>query len=438
MTTEHKPRESFISLIPFLVFVLSFLGAGIYLNDFYALPSPIAMTLGIITAFLIIKLPFKTKMDEFLKGLGDKNVLTMCIIYLLAGAFSTVSKASGSVDAIVNLGLEYIPVNYIALGIFILASFLSLASGTSVGSIVALGPIAIELATKSGADVNLIAASLLTGAMFGDNLSVISDTTIAASQSLGSKMSDKFRTNLWIAAPAFLITIVLLILNNSEATQVQELAKHDSSFYLLIPYILVIGLAFAGMDVFFVLIIGVVVSGIIGLSNNSMDLLGFAKQSYDGFTSMTEIFLLSLLTGGLAGIIEYAGGIQYLLNKILKTIKSRFSAMLGMGILVSLVDACIANNTIAILITGKVAKPVSEHYACEPRKMASVLDIFACIIQGIIPYGAQVLILMSFGKNKIDYLELISHSYYIWLLLICVLVFIFLNRNKTHKLSSIK
>lgn len=436
MTRENNPQQSFISLLPFLVFVISFLGAGIYLGDFYALPSPIAMTLGILTAFLIIKLPFKTKMDEFLKGLGDKNVLTMCIIYLLAGAFSTVSKASGSVDAIVNLGLQYIPTNYIAVGIFLLASFLSLASGTSVGCIVALGPIAVELATKSGVDINLIGAVLLTGAMFGDNLSVISDTTIAASQSLGSKMSDKFRTNLWIALPAFFITIALLLLNNSTPSIDPNLAQHNSRFYLLIPYILVIGLAFLGMDVFLVLIIGVLVSGIIGLSNNSMDLLGFAKSSYDGFTSMTEIFLLSLLTGGLAGIIEYAGGIRYLLNKILKNIKSKFSAMLGMGVLVSLVDACIANNTIAILITGKVAKPVSDHYDIEPRKMASVLDIFACVIQGVIPYGAQILILMSFGKGKIEYLQLLSHSYYIWLLLICVLVFIFLNKNQ--RLNSIK
>ncbi|MGX9987457.1 Na+/H+ antiporter NhaC family protein [Soonwooa purpurea] len=436
MTTENKSRESFISLIPFLVFVFSFLGAGIYLGDFYALPSPIAMAVGIISAFLIIRLPFRTKMNEFLKGCGDKNVLTMCIIYLLAGAFSAVAKASGSVDAIVNLGLDYIPINYIALGIFILASFLSLASGTSVGCIVALGPIAIELATKSGIDINLMAAALLTGAMFGDNLSVISDTTIAASQSLGSKMSDKFRTNLWIAAPAFLITIVLLFLNNSDVPPLQHHTEHNSHFYLLIPYILVIGLAFLGMNVFFVLLIGIVVSGIIGWYSAGMDLITFSKTSYEGFTSMTEIFLLSLLTGGLAGIIEYAGGIRFLLNKILKSIQSKFSAMFGMGILVSLVDACIANNTIAILITGKVAKPVSEHYQIEPRKMASVLDIFACIIQGIIPYGAQVLILMSFSKGNIDYLSLVGHSYYIWLLLICVFVFIFFNRNQTS--NSIK
>lgn len=430
MTTDKTQNASFISLIPFLIFVFSFLGAGIYLNDFYALPSPIAMALGIISAFLLIRLPFKNKMDEFLKGCGDKNVLTMCIIYLLAGAFSAVSKASGSVDAIVSLGLEYIPVSYIALGIFILASFLSLAAGTSVGCIVALGPIAIELATKSGADVNLIAASLLGGAMFGDNLSVISDTTIAASQSLGSKMTDKFKTNFWIALPAFIVTLIMLYFNSSEAIpSVNQLAHTPSSFWLLTPYILVIGLAFLGVDVFLVLLIGIIVSGLIGWYNVDMDLIGFAKSSYEGFTSMTEIFLLSLLTGGLAGIIEYAGGIQYLLNKILKTIKSKFSAMLGMGILVSLVNTCIANNTIAILITGKVAKPISDHYQVLPRKMASILDIFACVIQGILPYGAQVLILMSFSKGSVDYLALISHSYYIWALLVAVIVFIVINRK---------
>ncbi len=231
MTTKQTSQDSFISLIPFLIFVLIFLGAGIYNNDFYAFPSPIAMSLGIIVAFLIIKLPFETKMDQFLKGLGDKNVLTMCIIYLLAGAFSTVSNASGSVDAIVNLGLQYIPVHYIALGIFILASFLSLASGTSVGSIVALGPIAVELATKSNTDINLIGASLLTGAMLGDNLSVISDTTIAATQSLGSKMSDKLRTNLWIATPAFLLTLVFLYFNNSEGNTIIEI-QHPIAVFI--------------------------------------------------------------------------------------------------------------------------------------------------------------------------------------------------------------
>ena len=430
MTSEQQPKGQFITLIPFLIFVFSFLGAGIYLNDFYALPSPIAMTLGIVFAFLLIKLPFKTKMDEFLKGCGDKNVLTMCIIYLLAGAFSTVSKASGSVDAIVNLGLEYIPVQYIAVGIFILASFLSLASGTSVGCIVALGPIAMELASKSGVDVNLIAAALLGGAMFGDNLSVISDTTIAAAQSLGSKMTDKFRTNLAIALPAFLLTILILIFNSdANINSIESLAKTSSSFWLLIPYLLVIGLAFWGLDVFLVLIIGIIASGIIGWINLDMDWLTFSKSSYEGFTSMTEIFFLSLLTGGLAGIIEYAGGIKYLLDNILKTIKSKFSAMLGMGVLVSLIDACIANNTISILVSGKVAKPISNHYKIEPRKMASILDVFSCVVQGLLPYGAQVLILIGFSNGKINYLQLISHSYYIWLLLIAVILFIIFNRK---------
>jgi len=435
MTSEKPTKGRLITLIPFLVFVFCFLSAGIYLNDFYALPSPIAMTLGIVVAFLIIKIPFKTKMDEFLKGCGDRNVLTMCIIYLLAGAFSTVSKASGSVDAMVNLGLEYIPAQYIAVGIFILASFLSLASGTSVGCIVTLGPIAIELATRSGVDINLIGASLLGGAMFGDNLSIISDTTIAAAQSLGSKMTDKFRTNFGIALPAFLITVIILIFSADFSLNSSiKIAETSGSFWLLIPYILVIGLAFLELDVFFVLIIGITVSGIVGWINSDMNWLSFSKSCYEGFTSMTEIFLLSLLTGGLAGIIEYAGGIKYLLEKILKKIKSTFSALCGMEILVSLVNTCIANNTISILVTGKVAKPVSDHYKIEPRKMASVLDIFSCIVQGLLPYGAQVLILTGYSNGKINYLRLISQSYYIWLLLVAVVIFIIFNRRSKPQL----
>ena len=427
----NHTKANFLSLLPFLIFVGTFLGAGIVLQDFYALPSPIAVSIGIIAAFAMSRLPHQEKIKTFLHGCGESSVLTMCIIYLLAGAFSTVAQVSGSVDAVVNIGLTYISADYYALGIFLLASFLSLSSGTSVGAIVALGPIAIQLAQKSGADLNLIGASLLGGAMFGDNLSVISDTTIAAAQTLGSSMKDKFRTNFYLAAPAVVLTVViLLIIGFSNPVAPIAYTPTPISWELIFPYLVVLVLAFLGLDVFLVLVIGIFLAGAIGLWQGNLTWLSFAKSSYEGFTSMTEIFLLSLLTGGLAALVEKAGGIQYLLNKIEAKISSAKSAQLGAGLITGLVNLCIANNTVSILISGKVLRPISERFEVPARKMASVIDIFACIVQGLLPYGAQVLLIIGYSKNKINYVDMLSHSYYLGLLFLMVVGSMFWGRSR--------
>jgi Na+/H+ antiporter NhaC len=313
----------------------------------------------------------------------------------------------------------------------LLASFLSLSSGTSVGAIVALGPIAIQLAQKSGADLNLIGASLLGGAMFGDNLSVISDTTIAAAQTLGSSMKDKFRTNFYLAAPAVVLTVViLLIIGFSNPVAPIAYTPTPISWELIFPYLVVLVLAFLGLDVFLVLVIGIFLAGAIGLWQGNLTWLSFAKASYEGFTSMTEIFLLSLLTGGLAALVEKAGGIQYLLNKIEAKISSAKSAQLGAGLITGLVNLCIANNTVSILISGKVLRPISERFEVPARKMASVIDIFACIVQGLLPYGAQVLLIIGYSKNKINYVDMLSHSYYLGLLFLMVVGSMFWGRSR--------
>lgn len=427
-----KTNGTFLSILPLLLFVGIFLGFGIYNQDFYALPSPIAALIGIVSAFVLLKGKVNEKIDTFLKGCGDGKILTMCIIYLLAGAFATVSKATGSVDTIVNLGLNYISAAYFPVGIFVIASFLSFASGTSVGSIVTLGPIVIDLAEKSGSPLGLIGAALLSGAMFGDNLSVISDTTIAATQSLGCEMKDKFRVNFKLALPAAIIAIVILIaIGFSQETSAVPLEQKDYNFILILPYLLVIALSIIGINVFVVLFSGLLFAGVLGMGYGTFGLMDFAKSSYEGFTSMTEIFLLSLLTGGLAALVEKAGGINFLLRNINKIINSKKTALLGIGGLVTVANFCVANNTIAILISGKVSKEITEKYGLKPQESASVLDIFACYVQGIIPYGAQILILISLSNFKMSYPDLILNSFYLHLLLVITLISIFF-RSKNN------
>lgn len=421
-----KTKGSIVALLPFFVFIFTFLGAGILLNDFYALPSPIAVTFGIITAFLLFRESIETKVDTLIKGCGNNQIITMCLIYLLSGAFAVVTQAMGAVDTVVNLGISTIDTEYFPLGIFLIASFLSTATGTSVGSIVALGPIAISLADKSGASMPLIAGSLLGGSMLGDNLSIISDTTIAATQSLGCEMRDKFKVNLFIALPASIITILLLFYLgiNSEISPV-AIEKESYELITILPYILVIGLAVSGLNVFITLLIGILVAGIIGFFQNDFTVLSFLQKNYEGFLSMTDIFLLSMLTGGLAALVEKAGGIDYVLQKIKSKIKSKKSAQMGIGTLVSFTNVAIANNTVSIVITGAIAKEISDEYELSPKKTAAILDIFSCIVQGILPYGAQVLLILNFAKGRLDVIDLIANAWYIYILLIFTLIAIY-------------
>lgn len=431
-----KTNGSFTSIIPLLIFVFVFLGAGIYNQDFYALPSPVAALVGIVFAFILLKGKVNEKIDTFLKGCGDGKILTMCIIYLLAGAFATVSKATGSVDTIVNLGLNYISAAYFPVGIFVIASFLSFASGTSVGSIVTLGPIVIDLAEKSGSPLGLIGAALLSGTMFGDNLSVISDTTIAATQSMGCAMKDKFRVNFKLALPAAIIAIIILVVIgiNQEPTSV-VMEQKDFNFILILPYLLVITLSIIGINVFVVLFSGLLFAGVLGMGYGTFGVMEFAKNTYEGFTSMTEIFLLSLLTGGLAALVEKAGGINFLLKNISKIISSKKTALLGIGGLVSVANFCVANNTIAILISGKVSKEITDKYELKPQESASVLDIFACYVQGIIPYGAQILLLISLSNFKMSYTDLVLNSFYLHLILVITLASIIFRNTKKFTLN---
>lgn len=426
MTKFTKESGNPFALIPLFVFIFTFLGAGIILNDFYAFPSPVAVLIGIIAAFLLYKSSTNEKIETLIAGCGDSKIITMCLIYLLAGSFAVVSKAMGGVDAVVNLGINTIDVAYFPLGIFLIASFLSTATGTSVGAIVAIGPIAVSLADKSGASLPLISGALLGGSMLGDNLSMISDTTIAATQSLGCDLKDKFKINLFIAFPAALLTILVFFYLglNSDIVAV-AIAKTDFSWIAIVPYIVVIVLAVVGINVFYTLIIGTLLAGIIGYLGGSFTIMEFTQKCYEGFTSMTDIFLLSMLTGGLAALVEKAGGITYLLVQIKKLIKSKKSAQLGIGTLVGFANLAIANNTVSIVITGPIAKEINDEYDLNPRKTATILDIFSCVIQGVLPYGAQVLLILSYANGKLNFFDLIGNAWYHLFLFVFTLIAIY-------------
>lgn len=426
---EKEINASFRGLIPFIVFIFIYLGTGIFLNmkgvnlAFYQLPGPVAAFVAIVVAFIIFKGTIQEKFETFLEGCGHQDIITMCIIYLLAGAFAVVSKAMGGVDATVNLGITYIPPHFIAVGLFVIGAFISTATGTSVGAIVALGPIAVGLGEKSGVPMALILASVMGGAMFGDNLSVISDTTIAATKTQGVEMRDKFRINLYIAAPAAIITIILLLIFG-RPEMVPEVVINEFNFIKVLPYIFVLVMALIGVNVFVVLTAGVLLSGFIGFFYGDFTLLTFGQEIYNGFTNMTEIFILSMLTGGMATMVTKAGGIQWVIEAVQKMIVGKKSAKLGIGLLVGLTDVAVANNTVAIIINGSIARQLSEKYEVDARESAAFLDIFSCIMQGIIPYGAQMLILLGFANDTVSPTELIPLLWYQILLGIFSIIYI--------------
>ena len=425
-----QAKASFKGLIPFIVFIGLYLGTGVFLQmsgtdmAFYQLPSPVAAFVGIIVAFFIVDGNLKHKVHIFLRGCGQEDIMTMCMVYLLAGAFATVASAMGGVDATVNLGLTYIPPQFIAAGIFIIAAFISTATGTSVGAIVSVGPIAIGLAEKSGVYLPLVLGALIGGAMFGDNLSMISDTTIASTRTQGVEMKDKFRVNVAIVLPAAILTIILLLIYG-QPTQTPQIEALSYNVIKVLPYLLVLGMSLCGLNVFLVLLSGIIASGIVGLAYGDFGFLAYSQNIYKGFTSMNEIFILSLFTGGLAGLVIQAGGIEWLLQKVEKLIKGPKSAELGIATLVSLTDIAVANNTVAIIINGSIAKQLSNKYKVDPRRTSTILDVFACIWQGIIPYGAQMLIMLKFTEGSVGFSMVFPFLWYQGVLAILAITSIF-------------
>lgn len=411
MDQQSTPRGS--ALLPLLFFLVLFIGTGSYLSAqgvsmaFYQLSAAVAILPAIAIALAMGKGKLDNKITIFLKGVGDINIVTMCIIYLLAGGFASVAKAIGGVDATVNLGLTFIPAELVLPGLFAIAAFVATAMGTSMGTIAAIAPIAAGVAQQTDISSAVLMGTIVGGAMFGDNLSMISDTTIAATRTQGCAMSDKFKMNIRIVLPAALATLILLGLFGS-AGGVTHVG--DWEFIRVLPYLVILGLAVAGVNVFVVLASGIVLAGAVGLyAVQDYSLLTLSKDIFAGFTGMHEILVLSMLVGGLGELIRYNGGLQWLLEKVnalaLKAGRGnkRRSGEFGIAALVSLADACTANNTVAIILTGRLAKEIATDTGVDPRRSASLLDIFSCIVQGVTPYAAQVLLAGSIaGISPVD------------------------------------
>ena len=387
---------------------------------------PVAAAFIIASAYALIITRDIPKTDDkvaiFSEGAGNRNVLLMIWIFVLAGAFASTAKDIGAIDATVNATLHVLPGNLIYAGLFLAACFISMAIGTSVGTIVALVPIASGIAAEAGISIPFMTAIIVGGAFFGDNLSFISDTTVAATKSQGCSMRDKFRVNLWIAAPAaILVTALYVVLGLSvqaapSAAPVQWLG--------LVPYLLVIGLALAGMNVVTVLALGIGVNGIIGWSTGAYDFVGWMSSIGTGIGSMGELIIVSLLAGGMLELIRYNGGLQFIIDGLTRRIAGRRPAALSIAALVSLVNLCTANNTIAIITVGPLAKDITQRFGLDPRKTASILDTFSCLVQGIIPYGAQML--MASGLAGVSAVAIISNLYYPFTLGIVALLSILL------------
>jgi len=429
---------SAVALIPLIVFLSLFIGVGTYLSlqgvdfAFYQLPAPIAALPAVMLALLLSKDKLNSAIEQFLSGVGHKDIIAMCMIYLLAGAFAAVAKASGGVDATVNLGLSAIPTSMILPGIFLISAFIATAMGTSMGTIAAVAHVALGIADSAGMSIPLTAGVVLSGAMFGDNLSIISDTTIAATRSQGCEMRDKFKENIRIALPAALIAIVIFAFN-STATQVPETGPIE--WLKVLPYITILILAVSGMNVLVVLTIGILLAGGVSLGSvENYGLTDYAQDIYAGFGNMQEIFLLSMLIGGLSELMRRQGGLAFLTNLVSGVIRAFGSSHskqangraseLGIAGLVSMVNMCTANNTVAIIVSGSVARQLAEENNVSPRRSASLLDIFSCVIQGVLPYGAQVLLLGS--VFNLSQLEVVSNSYYCFALAIVAVVAVFI------------
>ena len=429
-----QKKENLCALLPLLVFLIVYVGLSVIAGDMYAVSVIIPFSAAAFTAILMNrKESLSDKIEIFCKGAGDSNVILMILIFVLAGAFAQVAKDMGAVDSTVNLGLSILPSNLLISGLFVIACFIALSVGTSMGTIVALVPIAVGIADKTGVLVALAVGAVVSGAMFGDNLSIISDTTIAATRTQGCEMKDKFNMNFKIVLPAAIITAVLLafLTRNAGVTQVESL---EYSLIKILPYIAVIVSSLLGLNVILVLLGGIIISGCIGIYFGSFDIISLSQSISTGVMGMGELIIISLLISGTISLIKHNGGIDYILGKGLRGFKNNRNAEFGIATLVSLVDICTANNTIAIVTVGPIAKNISDEVGLEPKRVAGIMDMFSCVFQGIIPYGAQLI--SAAGLAAISPFEIMKYLFYPYLMGICAIIAIFWHYRKAKSVNS--
>lgn len=410
-TFQHTPNVW--ALLPLGVFLLSYLAVSCVAGDFYKMPITVSFVLSSVVAIAISKGgKLNSRIEQFCKGAANSNIMLMVVIFILAGAFAQTAKEMGAVDATVNLTMSLLPGNLLAAGIFIAACFISISVGTSVGTIVALAPVAVGIAEKAGMPDALMLGVVVSGAMFGDNLSFISDTTIVATRTQGCEMSDKFKVNFRIALPVAILTAVLYVWLGLGVHE-SYLPEHIE-WVKVLPYLVVLVAAIAGMNVMLVLFLGILLSGITGLLTGAFDIWAWNAAMGNGITGMGELIIVTLLAGGMLEMIRYNGGIEWIIQKLTARIDSARGAEVSIAGLVSFANLCTANNTIALIMAGPIAKDIATRFHIDPRRSASLLDIFSCFVQGIIPYGAQML--MASGLGNVSPLEIMQYLYYPYLL----------------------
>lgn len=406
---DETPMSGWLALSPLFVFLCLYLVSSIIANDFYRIPISAAFLLASIYGILICRgKSLEERVSVFSRGAGNRNVLLMIWIFVLAGAFAATAKQIGAIDATVNLALRILPGKLLYAGLFLASCFISMSIGTSVGTIVALVPVAAGIAQEIGAGEAMITAIIVGGAFFGDNLSFISDTTIAATRTQECSMSDKFKVNLRIVGPAAFVVTLLYIFLGRNVSVVPEAGAVD--LVLLIPYILVIILAITGVDVSAVLAIGIAVNAVIGFAQGSLDWSGWLEGIGSGISGMGDLIIVTMLAGGMLEVIRENGGLDFIVKGMTRHIRGKRGAELSIAGLVSLANLCTANNTIAIITTGGIARDITRRFGLDPRKSASILDTFSCLIQGLIPYGAQLL--MAAGLAGISSISIIGYLYY--------------------------
>lgn len=419
-------RTGILSLLSIVVLLGSYLLTALFSGDFYGVPISASFVLASVYALFVLKGDLRFRISVFSRGAANENILYMVWIFILAGMFAASAKQIGAVDAAVAITLNLIPHAYLPVGIFVASCFVSMAVGTSVGTIVSLTPIITGLAPVIGADVPWMVAIVVGGALFGDNLSFISDTTIAATQSQGCSMRDKFRTNFLIVLPAALLTLLIYFIMGTPDGEVEE--PQSVQWYNAIPYLLVIGLALAGLNVLVVLLLGILSVVVIGIVASELSFVSMFSAFGSGISSMTELITVTLLAGGLMGVIEVCGGFKDLIAAITYKVSGRRTAEFSIALITTLTDVCTANNTIAIITVGPIAKNISDRFGIPARKSASVLDIASCIAQGLLPYGAQLL--MAAGLAGISPVEIVPCLYYPMLLVVMLIFSIVFKTTK--------
>ncbi len=408
MNNNQRKTSAFLALSPLLVFLFFYLVTSIVLKDFYKVPITVAFMVSSIYAVFTLRGSINHRVKVFSTGAGDSNLMLMLWIFILAGAFASSAKSMGAVDATVNLTLRLLPSSFLLPGIYVAACFISLSIGTSVGTIAALTPIAFGIANESELSVPFVVAIIVGGAYFGDNLSFISDTTIVATQTQGCKMNDKFKANISIVLPVALIMMLLYYYMGKDVSLPTSIP--EVSALKVLPYLVVIVTAVLGLNVMLVLIIGMVLTGTIGMLDGSYDLFGWFQAMADGIIGMSELIIVTLLAGGMLAIIRYNGGIDAIINALTKHIKGKRGAEFSIAALVCLVNICTANNTVAIITSGPIAKDISLKFGVNKMKSASILDTMSCFTQGLLPYSAQMLI--AAGLAYVNPITILTNLYY--------------------------